>query len=283
MSKQKQYAEYMEVTQTLAVAWLEKNTINRAIKDPHVQAITEAIRQGTFRGDNGETIKISPEGKVLDGQHRLWAVVEANHSIRTWVVFNVPEDSFPTIDLVIPRSANDAITVEGKTTGQEFLYGSILSAAAKYYYRYLHEGLKDMLINVGSERRRVSNQEVLEVIRNHQEIVDSSIFIGPLRYVKGIKKSKFIFLHTILAKKDTSMANHFMEKLYTGEDLAKGSPILTLRNKLLNLKQTTGLINGHRLDLFLIVITIKAWNAYREGRKAQVLSWGETEAPPTVK
>jgi hypothetical protein len=119
------------------------------------------------------------------------------------------------------------------------------------------------------------------VVREHPELSESMSLLGPLPHVKGIPKSTMTFLHCIFNTKHSEKAQRFFERLYTGEELSAGSPILALRNKLLNLQGHRGAINGHGFKKFMIVITIKAWNSYRQNRSKKVLSWGEREEAPT--
>ena len=136
---------------------------------------------------------------------------------------------------------------------------------------------------MGTATYRISNTQSLEMIDKYPEIGESVGFVKSLPHIKGLYKSKFTFLHIILAKKHAEMADEFTAKLFTGENLVKGSPVLTLRNKLFNLIGHRGPTNGHPHDHFLFAISIKAWNAFRSKRTAKVLSWGETEPPPKIR
>jgi hypothetical protein len=269
----------MRVTPERAAKWLERNTINRPLSDSRVTEIADAITSGQWRGDNSETIKISPEGDLVDGQHRLWGVVMANQAVYMLVAFGVPKDTFATIDIGGKRTAAHAISVLKKQGGPEYKYANQLASAAKWIHRFSDVKMKKLLMGPGSFR--VTNTQVLAAIEANPEIVESTYFICSLPHVKGINRAKMIFLHTLFGKKHSDKANEFFEKLYTGEELTRGSPILALRNKLLSLVGHTGSINGHPYSLFVLVITIKAWNVFRKGGTAKVLSWGEKEKPPT--
>jgi hypothetical protein len=80
----------------------EKNTRNRPISRPHVEALANEIRRGAWQV-NGDTIKLSPDGQLIDGQHRLAAVVKAGVSIQSFVVEGISFDVFHTIDTRLKR------------------------------------------------------------------------------------------------------------------------------------------------------------------------------------
>src|SRR5215471_7565954 len=82
-----------------AAELLEHNSYNRPLSQPHVERIARQIRDGKWKF-NGDTIKISTNGDVLDGQHRLWAVLEAKKAIETVIVYGIERDAFATIDTI---------------------------------------------------------------------------------------------------------------------------------------------------------------------------------------
>jgi len=272
-------AKMMVITPERAAKWLEAGEPNRKIKDAQLRRLVGVINRGEWDENNGETIKISPDGGVVDGQHRLWAIIETNKSVRALVAFNVPSDSFDTIDTGVGRSALDAIVVDGRRTGKEQKYSAYLAASAKLLYKLKQAGRIDRMLRSGGNMK-VENKHVLKIVNDNPELAESTRFVGSLPHVKGIHKSIMIFLHSLFNKKHSDKAQRFFEKLYSGEDLSKGSPILALRNKLISLQGHRGAKNGHPFNKFVMAITIKAWNAYRQNRSAKILSWGAEEAPP---
>jgi hypothetical protein len=62
---------------------------------------------------NGESIVIDDNGNVIDGQHRLLAVVQSGATIRSVVVRGVDADSFQSIDSGVRRDGRDILSVVG--------------------------------------------------------------------------------------------------------------------------------------------------------------------------
>ncbi|QNL30839.1 hypothetical protein SEA_ESTES_151 [Mycobacterium phage Estes] len=105
-------ASRVDVNPALASAWLEGNKGNRPLNTKHVQMLSNAIQAGRFQY-NGDTIRISKEGTLLDGQHRLNAVIEADATVPMLVVFGLDEDVVSSIDQGRPRSVIDILRMRG--------------------------------------------------------------------------------------------------------------------------------------------------------------------------
>src|SRR5882724_1512617 len=98
-----------------AVRMLEYNHLNRPLNDQHVKRIAAQIIDGKWEF-NGDTIKFSEDGDILDGQHRLWAVVEAKMAVETVIVRGIQKKAFATIDtLRKPRGGADILALNGAT------------------------------------------------------------------------------------------------------------------------------------------------------------------------
>jgi len=98
------------ITPEQAKRWLEKNNGggrgNRNVSQRQVNFLTESILRGQWVL-NGETIKIGKDGSIIDGQHRLLAVVRANRSIESLVVFDCEPETYNTIDKGRARTAGE--------------------------------------------------------------------------------------------------------------------------------------------------------------------------------
>lgn len=100
----------IEITPSQAAALLAKNTpLNRKVRKTHVEALTGAIRRGEWRVTH-QGIALAPDGSLLDGQHRLHAIIAAGIPVTMLVSFDVPADSFAVMDgESVPRSVSDRI------------------------------------------------------------------------------------------------------------------------------------------------------------------------------
>ena len=76
-------------------------------------------------------------------------------------------------------------------------------------------------------------------------------------------------LWVAFAQIDNEDAEYFFDRLVDGVELEAGSPIRVLRSSLEVLSKQ----KGERNRVYLSALTIKAWNAYREGRSISLLKF----------
>ena len=96
-----------------AMLWLENtNTNNRNVCQKHVARLARDMAEGKWILTHAG-IAFSSDGTLLDGQHRLWAVVEADVSVEMHVWFNVDPKSMMTIDCGKIRSTADILNIAG--------------------------------------------------------------------------------------------------------------------------------------------------------------------------
>ena len=107
----------MMITPTMALNWLENaNTNNRKVSDAYVKRLARDMKAGRWRLTH-QGIAFDPHGVLLDGQNRLWAIVEADMPMEMHVWFNISPESLPVIDGVKPRTLADQLRL-GKQHGQ---------------------------------------------------------------------------------------------------------------------------------------------------------------------
>ena len=102
--------EIIEVTPRLAETWLENyNVDNRRLKSHIVDKYAYALAAGQWVV-NGDAIRFDINNKLIDGQHRLEAVVKSGVSLQQQLIIrNLPVRAFDTIDDGAMRTASDVI------------------------------------------------------------------------------------------------------------------------------------------------------------------------------
>jgi hypothetical protein len=81
--------EWMEVGPNLAKAWLGKNPSNRRLRVSTVSAFAADMRSGNWL-ETHQGIAIDEDGNLVDGQHRLQAIVESGCTVRLLVTRGLP-------------------------------------------------------------------------------------------------------------------------------------------------------------------------------------------------
>ena len=103
------------VTPEKAQCWLENNSkTNRNIKPMAVKRYAQEMRQGNWT-ETTDTIKFDTRGYLIDGQHRLMAIVESKVALTLYIATNLPEESIQYLDLGTSRSVRDIAKVQGKS------------------------------------------------------------------------------------------------------------------------------------------------------------------------
>ena len=79
---------------------------------------------------NGEPIIIASDGTLLDGQHRLWAIVVSEATVPAVVVQGIDRSTFDTIDQGRKRTTGDVLSINGEGDS------TLLAAEITWVWRY---------------------------------------------------------------------------------------------------------------------------------------------------
>ena len=99
-------ADVMVVTPEMAARWLERNQSNRRVRSGVVKKYAAAMNRGEWELTH-QGIAIDVDGNLVDGQHRLLAVVMSQLSIKMCVAFGVSPNTFGVLDQGAKRNLND--------------------------------------------------------------------------------------------------------------------------------------------------------------------------------
>lgn len=253
----KRRIETIMLTPERAAELLEHNTLNRPLSQLHVERLARQIVAGKWKF-NGDTIKIAATGDVLDGQHRLWAVIEAKKTVETLLVHGVDRDAFTTIDtLRKPRSGADVIALNG-----QMRYRNVIASALMWMLRWQ----RDMLESYQAAHNKIENSDIEEAFAAHGAgITRAAERTRNSREL--VNQSLLCFLYYILANRDADLAERMMDTLEDPAGVATTDPFFKLRSYF-----TT---NHHRRKepLVVIALAIKAINAAHRNEKIGALTW----------
>lgn len=248
-----------EITPDIAGDWLGANTKNRRLVDKRVKRLASAIRNGEWQPFNGETIKFSKHGRLIDGQHRLAAVILADMPIKTLVARNIDEEAFRTIDSGVKRSSSDTLYLLGEES--ETQLARTLNALYRWnqYKRF----------NYGDG---ATTTEMLEVLDQHPTLrLSIPVGFAVHKKVSGAPISLIACLHHVFSSINAEDAKEFFSKLEEGTDLKATDAIYHLRERLTGPRSFSG--KGFRHQDEVGAFIIKAWNAYRKGVPMQRLTY----------
>lgn len=248
--------ETVNVDPQLAIKWLEHNTENRKIDQRRVVRYAEMMRSKMWKL-NGEAIIFSKSGRLLNGQHRLWAVVESGEGVDFLVVRGVEDDCFDSLDNPKLRNGATVLALAGKKNT------SSLSAALVWKWKYDSGQLGAIVGPSPAEIRRLADE--------NPDYEQAAAYIGSSKKLRKLcAPSVTVFCRAEFSRQSETRADIFFESLDTGTNLSEDSPIYCLRERLVN---NSGSISKLP-SIHLLALFIKAWNWYCEGRKCRQLKWG---------
>lgn len=91
-----------------AEALLAKNFGNRKLRDHWASELAKMIEKGEWNLTH-QAIAIATNGRLLDGQHRLTAIVKAKQTVPVVLAENCDPETFLAIDKGVKRSTADSI------------------------------------------------------------------------------------------------------------------------------------------------------------------------------
>jgi hypothetical protein len=242
------------ITATDAATMLESNTKNRPMRARHVVKLTNEMRSGYWKF-NGDTIRISKEGIMLDGQHRLTACVKSGITFGAIIVSGLDADVFDTIDAGAKRMPSDALALKGEANSVA------LASSLVVMHHYL--------TGATASKSALTTPQTDEVLKAHPEIRKSVSLISNYAYRKFMPISVLAAYHYLFAKINEGQADAFMADLLTGANLDPLDPVLALRAKMIKNAMSTTKISKENISAVLV----KAWNARRSGRFVKKLRW----------
>jgi len=156
-------AEWVKITPEIAERMLhetEKSGFkNRRLKPWKVEQYARDLHNNAWRVTN-QALGVLSNGAVIDGQHRLHAIKKSKVSVVILVVKGLGIDSFPFIDIGVPRSLSDTFRLEERKNCAQ------LAAVGKFLAHFLNGTFPDGGYN------RPTNQECIIALESFPEVTE---------------------------------------------------------------------------------------------------------------
>lgn len=246
---------HMTVTPEMAKQWAERNTRNRPVRYARVARFARDMAAGNW-ALNGQTITISDSGEIIDGQHRIYACIQAGVPFESFVVTGLPHEVQDTVDTGAARTMADQLTLH------EEAHGPLLAAVARWSYLWLHGARGGRGHGPGSGDP--THSEMLALLDAEPRLRDAAAWAdaarkAPLKVRGSVWGMAWMLFHGT----DHLAAEVFLKGAVTGADLHEGHPALAFRNRMLTAKADRERMSQWEQLAYLIV----AWNAWREDRQ----------------
>ena len=256
----------VEVTPDLACEMLEKNDMNRNVDEKRVRQYAKDMKVGRW-AMNGSTIVVAEDGTLLDGQHRLWAIIEANVPVKLLIVYNADKDSIVTMDIGKARSASNIMQIEQSAHS--------VTAATLTKLLWIHDFVDEKLAPM-SCCLDVSNTELRNYCSECRDMIEQAADIAEHKhpFVKSHMALAYCLIGRTTAHRDKMKS--FFDALKTGCNIDMKHPIMTLRNRLLDNRLKVRTLSVQET----IAAYIRVWNAYVRGKDLTVIRWNSNEPMP---
>lgn len=99
------------ITPEIATCYLSKNRVNRHISEPRVRAYAYDMMNNAWQL-NGEAIRFNKAGDLIDGQHRLSAIIKCGVPVKMLVVRDI-DDNITLYDRGRNRYVTDSMLIGG--------------------------------------------------------------------------------------------------------------------------------------------------------------------------
>lgn len=249
---------------------LENNVQNRKVSQNVVDLFARDMANREWEL-NGESIKFDKNGRLIDGQHRLLAIIKAGVSVQTLVVRGLEPKTIYTQDTGRRRTLKDAFDVEG------IKYSSIVPSIIRSHhslqnYGHNYVGESDGIMKKGA--RSLTNKQALALYHQDSNTWDhiAAFTYSVCTHMSILKTSEvggiYAYLYKDLGHSMSTIEQFFNE--LTDVTPTSNNTIRLLRKRLLDAKLHP---RDTLVPRYRFAIIVRTWNAYLNGENLRILRW----------
>jgi hypothetical protein len=219
------------VTPEMAAEWLSKSRESgrknyRKIDAVHVRKMAQDMNEDRW-ADNGDPIRVASDGLVVDGQHRLTAIMLSGKA-QSMVVFSGYDDELIDVRL-IDTGKNRKIATHIAAAG--IPHASLVASVARLAITYQRGGWSK---TENMNRHMLRESEIHDYVETWSDaLVDSARLANRCRFVATISLVGVLLFIGGRGRKPSEMeqTSEFVEKLSSGVGLSVDDPVFCLRRK----------------------------------------------------
>jgi hypothetical protein len=241
------------VTPETAALWLERNVHNRRLRQPKVDEMSRDMAAHRW-GFAADPIRFDWNGNLIDGQHRLHAVIKSGTSQPMVLATGLDPQVMHVIDTGAKRSSGDAFALDGDRDAVH------LAAAVRLAKGYVEGTLRTNSVHspAASTPELVAFRDANPELRQAVALARSWSSLQRLFHPSVLAVGWWV-----LSGRDVDRAAEFFEAMLNNSTNGHGDP----RNTLLN-KMQQAIRAGRRKpkpgeQLTYLFI---AWNRWRDGK-----------------
>lgn len=244
---------------TTALKYLDMMPRNRHVSQTVVDRLARAMERGEWIVQANGPLRFDGDYNLIDGQHRLRALIATGLTLPFVVVRGVPRAGFYLFDVHRRRSLSDVLYIAGEVDTLT------LSGVINLYGEYLASGRLQK-----TSRDSLSFAAALQILDEHPGLREALTHGHAIRRNFHGGPARWACLWHVLNDVDDADAEGFFAQLLTGEDLHQAHPILHLRRRLLE--------DAHALRKLPVLdytaLVFKGWNMWRTGKTTpRTITW----------
>lgn len=210
------------ISPRLAKEYLEKSIPNRAISPHRVNTIFVAMCNGKF--EITQPISFDISGRLIDGRHRLSAIIKYGTAVRMPVQRNVPIESIRYFDVGQSRTVSQALRIAGRIENFSIISPIVLKLLR--FSGYVKAGDQDTVERLYDKYKAAidfANQYAYKSKYTQHSTILKAAVVKAYYYVnrQNLKRFCSVFINNEIAEaKDStpvSLRNFFM--VYSNQNL----------------------------------------------------------------
>ena len=219
--------EVMDITPDMAKKILaHRNKNNRPIRYTHLEKLSEAIEKGEWKVTH-QGLAFDKDGNLIDGQHRLAAVLQTRQTVKMTVATNMDASIFDVVDTGSKRSTGDALDILGSE------HGRVVSAALKVWICYQKFPERTWS---GANIQQPSTTDITSIYKERKDEIEALLSVIKKKHknFKCFAPSLGLALSLLLLDAGWSDVQiwEFWDCVTLGANLPPHSVILSFRNQL---------------------------------------------------
>jgi hypothetical protein len=261
------------ITPAKAEEMLEANTTNRPLSRSVVKSFAEAMARGDWMVTH-QGIAFDVNGQLVDGQHRLAAVIESDLAVEMTVFTEVEEGTFDVLDTGRRRNAADVLAIEGEKSS------STLAAMVRIIW--LYENRPDLAWS--GSAAVVTNHQIVETLEQHPKLRDFVPIGEQIAAATGMMKSAAGASSYLVSRAATkAQLDRWLDGIIDGAGLTKSDPRLIFRRVMFAMaRRQAGQAMRRRDTREHVALYLKAFNAWRTKDPITQLRFSAREPMPRV-
>jgi hypothetical protein len=242
-----------QITPAIATALLDGNATNRNIRQRRIDQYARDMQSGRWY-PVGDPITISDAGVLLNGQHRLMAVVQSGATVEMPVLRGVVAEAQDVIDRGLGRDFGDVLHLHYDQPS-----ATVMAAATRQLHQYRVDGTMGRSGSAAAETSPTT-LELRATYEAERGLADSVSTMQHCRRDGGIwlAPGLLVAAHYVFWEVADSDSDLFFEGLTYGEALERGNPLLALRQ--LAMRRPIGM--SARIQAALLFKTFNYWRAH---------------------